>query len=142
MRCFVGAPLRCKIITSSIESETILPVRIALVANNAFVANTETARAVVEILQSIDEARIVAVCGESKSATDFADAESLARRCKARAFRDVKTLLRDQNIDAICCIAHGKARRDVEIAIASIKYSIQLRAERLPAVDAWLGQHQ
>ena len=35
-----------------------------------------------------------------------------------------------------------EARRDVEIAIASIKYSIQLRAERLPAVDAWLGQHQ
>ncbi len=35
-----------------------------------------------------------------------------------------------------------EARRNVEIAIASIKYRIKLRAERLPAVDAWLGQHQ
>lgn len=34
-----------------------------------------------------------------------------------------------------------ESRRDVEIAIASIKYRIKLRAERLPAVDAWLGQH-
>jgi aminopeptidase N len=34
------------------------------------------------------------------------------------------------------------ARRDVEIAIASIKYRIQLRAERLPAIDAWLALNQ
>jgi aminopeptidase N len=34
-----------------------------------------------------------------------------------------------------------EARRDVEIAIAGIKYRIQLRAERLPAIDAWLAQH-
>lgn len=31
------------------------------------------------------------------------------------------------------------ARRDVEIAIANIKYRIKLRAERLPAIDAWLA---
>ncbi len=34
-----------------------------------------------------------------------------------------------------------EARRDVEIAIAGIKYRIKLRAERLPAIDAWLAQH-
>ena len=34
------------------------------------------------------------------------------------------------------------ARRIVDIAIASVKYRIKLRAERLPAIDAWLAQHQ
>ena len=34
------------------------------------------------------------------------------------------------------------ARRSVEISIAAIKYRIKLRAERLPAIDAWLAQHQ
>lgn len=34
-----------------------------------------------------------------------------------------------------------ESRRNVDIAIASIKYRIKLRAERLPAVDAWLTQH-
>lgn len=34
-----------------------------------------------------------------------------------------------------------QARRNVEIAIAGILYRIKLRAERLPAIDAWLAQH-
>ncbi|MCX7218485.1 MAG: M1 family aminopeptidase [Burkholderiales bacterium] len=34
------------------------------------------------------------------------------------------------------------ARRNVDIAIASIQLRIKLRAERLPAIDAWLLQHQ
>ena len=34
------------------------------------------------------------------------------------------------------------ARRSVDIAVANIKYRIKLRAERLPAIDAWLAQHQ
>jgi aminopeptidase N len=34
-----------------------------------------------------------------------------------------------------------EARRSVDIAVAGIKFRIKLRAERLPAIDAWLAQH-
>ena len=33
------------------------------------------------------------------------------------------------------------ARRDADTAMAGIKYRIQVRALRLPAIDAWLARH-
>ncbi len=35
----------------------------------------------------------------------------------------------------------ASSRRDAETAIANIKYRMQVRNERLPAIDAWLAQH-
>jgi hypothetical protein len=35
----------------------------------------------------------------------------------------------------------ASSRRDAETAIANIKYRMQVRNERLPAIDAWLARH-
>ena len=85
-----------------------MPVRIALIGAD------EISRAVAETLQSLDEARLVAVCAAARNDIEYSKTETLARRVKARAFRDVKTLLRDETPDALCVVATGKARRDVE----------------------------
>lgn len=85
-----------------------MPVRIALVGAD------ETARAIIETFQSVDEARVVAVCAGGKSDIEYSMAETLSRRVKGKAFRDVKAMLRDETPDAICCTAAGRARRDIE----------------------------
>lgn len=85
-----------------------MPVRIG------FVSAGEESRAMLEALQTMDEARVVACCASDKTDIEYSNAEVLARRVKAKAFRDVKAMLRDETPDAICCIALGRARRDVE----------------------------
>ena len=91
-----------------------MPVRIALVGAD------ETARALSETLQTLDEARVVAVCASDKTSIEYSNAENWARRVKAKAFRDVKAMLRDETPDAICCAASGRARRDVETLALSV----------------------
>lgn len=86
-----------------------MPVRIGFVGAGA------TSRALLETLQTVDEARVVAVCAGDKTEIEYSNAENWARRVKGKAFRDVKTMLRDETPDAICCITSGRARRDVEI---------------------------
>ena len=93
-----------------------MPVRIAVVGAD------ETTRAVLETFQTLEDARVVAVCAGAKNAIEYSKAETLARRVKGRAFRDVKTLLRDDKTmsrdeapDALCVVASGRARRDAEL---------------------------
>ena len=85
-----------------------MPIRIAIIGAD------DAARALSETLGALESARVVAVCAGAKNAIEYAKAETLARRCKARAFRDIKTLLRDEKTDALCVVAHGKSRRDAQ----------------------------
>lgn len=70
-----------------------------------------------EALQSVDEARVVAVCASDKNDIEYSMAETLARRVKAKVFRDVKAMLRDETLDAVCCVASGRARREAETLV-------------------------
>ncbi len=86
-----------------------MPVRIAVVGTE------ENARAPIETLLTIDDARIVAVCAHARNAEASAKAESWARKIKAVAYRDVTTLLKNEKPDALCVlVSNGKARRDAE----------------------------
>lgn len=60
-----------------------MPVRIGIVGAS------EAAREIVDVLISIDEVRVIAVCDR-----DSSQAESLARRCKAKTFANARAMLR------------------------------------------------
>ena len=65
------------------QSENIVPVRIGIVGAG------EAAREIANVLISIVDARVIAICDR-----DLSRAESLARRVKARAFRDAKSMMK------------------------------------------------
>lgn len=123
-----------------------MPVRIG------FVGAGEESRAMLETLQSVDEARVVACCDN-----ELSSAETLARRIKAKAFRDVKAMLRDESVDAVCCVASGRARRDVEnfalsagcdvflpppFAISVVKAQAVLQTAAQSRSRLWISHHE
>lgn len=90
------------------RNEDILPVRIALIGAD------ESARALSETLQNVDDARVVAICAAARTNIEYSMAETLARRVKAKAFRDVTSLSKAETPDAFCVVATGRARRDAQ----------------------------
>lgn len=100
-----------------------MPVRIG------FVGAGEESRAMLEALQSVDEARVVACCDN-----ELSSAETLARPFKAKAFRDVKAMLRDESVDAVCCVASGRARREAETLVLAAGCDLLLAPPLAPSV--------
>ena len=105
-----------------------MPVRIG------FVGAGEESRAMLETLQLVDEARVVAVCASDKTDIEYSLAETLARRIKAKAFRDVKAMLRDESVDAVCCVASGRARREAETLVLAAGCDLLLAPPLAPSV--------